>query len=177
MKKFFAALALFALPFSAFAHGSGAYYETVVGDYKIDVGFSTPAPVLGESVIFDFQLRDVDSALNSGTDVEFQDTWVKIQSDSTDKVVFASGIHNAEFGGPRMSYVFPKVGSYTISVRYENKEGTLAEASFPMTVVPDPSSGPFSVTPEQGTAAGIGLALGAGVMYALYRFNILKNRA
>jgi hypothetical protein len=172
MKKFLAAFALFALPFSAFAHGAGAFYETVVGSYKIDVGFSTPAPILGESVIFDFQLRNADSELNSGTDVEFEDAWVKIQSDENDKVVFASGIHNAEFGGPRMSYVFPKTGSYTISVRYEDANGTLAEASFPMTVVPDPSAS--SVTPVQAGTAGAGFLIGALLVYALLRFNILK---
>ena len=168
MKKIIAACALFVLPFFALAHGTGAYYETVVDGYKADVGFSTPAPVLGESVIFDFQLRHADSELNSGTDVAFQDTWVKIQSDEDKRVVFASGIHNAEFGGPRMSYVFPEIGAYTISVRYEDENGTLAEVSFPMSVLPAPDrriDGPL----RDAAFGAAGIALGALAAFLLLR--------
>lgn len=137
MRKSVAALAFFLVlfPFSVSAHGAGAYYETVVGDFIADVGFSTPAPQVNESVIFDFQIRDINTKLISGSDTPFTDVWVRIESNG--KTLLATGIYNAEFGGPRLSYVFPKAGEYTIFVRYENGSDALAEVSFPMTVVPE----------------------------------------
>ncbi|MBY0539742.1 hypothetical protein K2P56_04955 [Patescibacteria group bacterium] len=122
------------MPLSAVAHGAGAYYEATVGEYIADVGFSSPAPQVNESVIFDFQLRGINTTLISGSDTEYTDVWVRIESE--EKTLLATGIYNAEFGGPRLSYVFPKEGEYTIFVRYENESGALAELSFPMTVVP-----------------------------------------
>lgn len=144
MQQFLVFVLFLFLPVIAEAHGAGAYFETVAGAYVVDVGYSTPAPQDTESVIFDFQLRDKNTKLTQGTDVTFTDVWVKIESEDK-QVVFASGIYNAEFGGPRMSYVFPKPGTYLISVRYENGQQSLTETSFPMTVLPAP--------PDSGTGA------------------------
>lgn len=136
MLRFLAVLTLLlSLPYGVYAHGSGAFYETQANGYVIDIGYSTPAPTVGESVIFDFQLRKGDSKNTSGSDAPFESVWVKIETEQK-QVVLATGVHNAKFGGPRISYVFGKPGIYTISGRYENEDGSLTEASFPLTVVP-----------------------------------------
>ena len=132
------AIVLTCIPLTVSAHGAGAFYETTVGQFIADIGFSSPAPESGESVIFDFQLRGINTELISGSDTAFTDVWVRIESE--DKTHLATGIYNADFGGPRLSYVFPKEGEYTIFARYENDSETLAEVSFPMTVVPDSGS-------------------------------------
>jgi hypothetical protein len=156
-------LLIFAAPFLALAHGAGAYYETTVGDYIADVGFSTPAPEEEESVIFDFQLRGINTTSISGSDAEFTDVWVRIESEG--KTVLATGIYNADFGGPRLSYLFPGEGAYTIYVRYENSSETLAEVSFPMTVVPasgsqkDVGSVLYALTGIVGAIVGFLLAI------------------
>lgn len=129
------AVVLSCIPLTVSAHGAGAFYETTVGEFIADVGFSSPAPESGESVIFDFQLRGINTKLISGSDTEFTDVWVRIESEG--KTVLATGIYNADFGGPRLSYLFPSEGEYTIFARYENDSETLAEVSFPMTVVPE----------------------------------------
>lgn len=137
MRKYIAFVALVVLcgaPVVALSHGAGAFFETTVGNFIVDIGFSSPAPEVGEAVIFDFQIRNVGTTLISGSDTAFSDVWVRIESEK--KVLLATGLYNAEFGGPRLSYVFPKEGEYTIFARYENGPDSLAETSFPMTVVP-----------------------------------------
>jgi hypothetical protein len=134
-RLFFLSFVLLSLPFGALAHSSGTFYETVVDGVHIDVGYSSAAPAVGEAVIFDFTL-DPDQPLVP----RYTDVWVRVESEDG-SVVLATAVHNAEFGGPRMSYVFPRAGNFTISMRYENGNTTLAEASFPITVVPDTKSG------------------------------------
>ncbi len=167
MKPIFAisALALlFLVPFSVFAHSAGASYEVTSQGYTVDIGYSVPAPQVDESVAFDFGLRK--SGASEDSNAPFDDVWVKIESNDTKSVVFASGIHNAEFGGPRISYVFPHAGEYTISARYENKDGSLAEASFPMTVVPA-EGGQNAPNPlvQNVLFAVLGFLAGAGGVY------------
>ncbi len=131
MRRFFllstVLLLLCAVPVSA--HVNGVSFEKQKDGYTIDAGYGAPAPSVGESVLLDFRLR------KDGKDVSFSDAWVKISAENG-AVVFASGIHNAEFGGPRMSYVFPKAGKYTISMRFEDGSETLVEDTFPITVLP-----------------------------------------
>lgn len=124
-----AACALFVLPLAASAHATGVSYQTDSGPYTIDVGYSSPAPQAGDSVLFDFKLR-------KGTDdVPFADAWVKIEN-ASGAVAFASGIHNNPFGGSRMSYAFAKAGAYVVDVRYETDTASIVESSFPITVLP-----------------------------------------
>lgn len=142
------------------AHVNGVSFEKQKDGYTIDAGYGAPAPSVGESVLLDFRLR------KDGKDVPFSDAWVKITGENGG-VVFASGIHNAEFGGPRMSYVFPREGKYRISMRFENGSDTLVEDEFPITVLPT-SEGKILVagmdtTPVLYVVAGIAL----GVLGAL----------
>lgn len=122
-----AALLAFAVP--ANAHVNGVSYEKEKDGYIIDAGYGAPAPSVDESLLLDFRLR------KDGKDAVFSDVWIKITYE-TGAVVFASGIHNAEFGGPRMSYVFPKAGKYEVSMRFENGSESIVEDSFPITVLP-----------------------------------------
>lgn len=173
MKQFaLLSIALFlTIPASVFGHGTGAFYETSVGNYIADVGFSSPAPEVGESVIFDFQLRDKDTKLISGSDTPYSDVWVRIETNEG-KTLLATGVHNAEFGGPRISYVFPLEGTYTVFARYENGSDSLAEVSFPLSVVPSSSSG--QSLPMHVVTGIAGLIVGVAAVFFLVKKNILK---
>ena len=114
-------------PFGASAHGDTPSFETEVGSYLVDIGYSTENPTTEEALLFDFSIT------NSGKEVLFSDVWVRIE-DENKAVVLATGVHNAAFGGPRLSYVFPKEGTYTIFTRFENQDSSIAEASFPLTI-------------------------------------------
>lgn len=137
MRRIFALLILVllaAVALPAYAHVNGVSYEKTKDGYQIDAGYGAPAPAVGESLLMDFRLRQ------EGKDVPFTDTWVKITAENG-AVVFASGIHNSEFGGPRISYVFPREGKYEVSMRFENNDQTLVEDSFPITVLPASGTG------------------------------------
>lgn len=163
-KLFLLLLFVFVVPLYAFAHGDEASFEKTVGEYLVDIGYSVPTPSEGESVLFDFKLQKADTEES----VPFDDVWVKIESDDSKAVVLATGIHNAEFGGPRLSYVFPHEGTYTISARYENKDGSITEASLPMTVTGAQKHTSTSANIVWGI---IGLLLGAGAGYAFSKRN------
>lgn len=153
---------LFLLPLSVSAHAFGFSHEATVNGYQIDIGYSTAAPTPEESVIFDFNLPLVHE------EVDYSDVWVRITSEEG-SVVFASGIYNSTFGGPRLSYVFPDTGTYTIHARYENGSDILLETSFPITVVPS-SSGSFPMPNIPGVVVG-------ALLGALTVFGILKIKA
>ncbi len=158
------------LPLVVGAHGAGPYFETVSGEYIADIGYSVQAPSVGEAVLFDFQLRNLESPIISGSDAVFSDVWVKVESEEG-VVVLATGVHNAEFGGPRLSYMFPSEGVYTISARYENGMESLAEASFPLTVVPASAGslfGSFKLEGAYGFGA-MGFLIGCLVTFLLIR--------
>ncbi len=118
-------------PLVVSAHGDGPFVEIPSGAYLVDIGYSSAAPSDGEAVLFDFSLV----SLASRTAVPFADVWLKIENERK-TVVLATGIHNAEFGGPRLSYIFPAEGNYTVSARYEDRDGSIAEASFPLRITP-----------------------------------------
>lgn len=153
------ALGVLTFPMVASAHALGASYEATVDGYQIDIGYSSPAPEEGESVIFDFNFPAAQDPEPPYTDV-----WVRIESEQA--VVFASALHNAEFGGPRMSYVFPKAGAYTVYARYQNAETSFVEVTFPMTVVPASDA---AVRTELWMYALGALVLGAGLGFLLGR--------
>lgn len=155
---------LLAVP--VYAHVNGVSYEKTKDGYQIDAGYGAPAPTVDESLLMDFRLR------KDGKDVEFTDAWVKIIAENG-SVVFASGIHNAEFGGPRMSYVFPREGKYTISMRFENGSEPLVEDSFPITVLPASDTGivlwGVDVTSYLMLLAGIALGVIGALLPSLVR--------
>jgi hypothetical protein len=170
VRALLASLVLSALaltPVHALAHALGASYEATIDGYALDIGFSSPAPEVGEAVIFDFNFPAAQDPVPPFTDV-----WVRIETDK--RVVFASALHNARFGGPRMSYVFPEAGVYTIYVRYQNPDQTFVEATFPMTVVPVSEDLVTSVMRNPGYIVGaLGLVLAMGMLAYSNRSRIL----
>ncbi len=143
------------IPLITLAHGDGASFETTVGEYFIDIGYSAPNPLVDEAVLFDFELTQGEE----GPAVPFSDVWVRVEAEDG-KVVFASGIYNSEFGGPRISYVFPNAGNYTVSARYENEAGPITETSFPITVgAAEDTGAPGEAEPYLFGAGGLVLGL------------------
>jgi hypothetical protein len=140
------------------AHSEGVSYEDTIDGYEVDIGYSSPAPTTRDVVIFDFNLPA------SEAESTYTDVWVRVVSEEG-TVVFASALHNAQFGGPRLSYLFPKAGTYTISARYENGSHVLFEASFPLTVIEEEGEGkPFSFDLIHGIVLLVGLLLGMGIV-------------
>jgi hypothetical protein len=156
---FIAALVAIVAPCTLFAHETGESYEAEIDGYAVDVGYSTSTPDEGESVVFDFGLE------KGGKEVVFSDVWVTVTS-AAGETVLATGVHNSAFGGPRLSYVFPGPGSYSVAVRYEQDTEALAAASFPMTVTAQ-SSGAFPIDSMQ---LFIGLFVGALSGYGLAQY-------
>jgi hypothetical protein len=115
------------VPVTALAHEDVESYEAGAGEYTVDVGYSTDAPSADTAVQFDFKLRkDAES-------ISFSDVWVRIVAEDG-TTVLSTGLHNAQFGGPRLNYRFPGPGRYTISFRFEKGATILAEGAFPMNV-------------------------------------------
>lgn len=123
-------VAFVALPVSA--HVSGESFEWEMNGYLVDIGYSTDTPSTHDVVTFDMQLMKNEESAG------FTDVWVLIQ-DAQGAAVFAGGLHNAAFGGVRLSYRFPEAGAYKMSVRYEQGDETLAEVSVPFSVHADAS--------------------------------------
>jgi len=142
------------------AHGSGISFEKQVGEYLVDIGYSSPAPEVGESVTFDFALT------SNGTSVEFSNVWVKIEP-TEGTLVFAGGLYNAEFGGPRMNYSFQEAGLYTISVTYNDASGAVTTVDFPLTVVESKASQTIPPTATHVIALLMGIALGSVATFFL----------
>jgi hypothetical protein len=155
------------LPLSAGAHAFGVSHETITPEgVRLDVGYSSAAPMEGESVIFDFNLPPEEA------DKEYTDVWVRVES-SEGSVVLATAVHNAEFGGPRMSYVFPREGTYTISVRYEKEGDAIAKSAWDIVVVPSAQQGMSFLPLIYGL---LGLFLGALGMRVVPRVKKLLGR-
>lgn len=127
---------LFALLFTfvtanSYAHGTGADLIKEINGYTIDIGYEPEIIYAGETVSFDFLLK------KDTLKEEFTDVWVRITQDS--KSIFATGIHNQDFGGTTLLYEFEKEGNYTLHVRYQKDGESISEAEFPIAVTPSDS--------------------------------------
>jgi len=141
----------------AFAHGTGASLEKQVGEYLIDVGYNTAVFAEQSSTAFDFDIKKGDEA------VAFSDVWVRISQGT--KTVFAGGIYNADFGGARMTYVFPQAGEYEFSVRFENEDESIAESEFQIVVEEKQKEGLDPRVIPTAIALLIGAMAGYSVIY------------
>ena len=122
------ALTVVLLPSRVWAHGAGKSFEKTVGEYTVEMEYEALELQADESVRLSFAIAKKDAAAS----VEFTDAWVRITQGT--EAVFAGDIHNPEFGKVGATVVFPEGGDYEVSVRFQNKDQTLAEASFPVTV-------------------------------------------
>lgn len=164
MKKFFAVVLLF--PLVAFAHGEGASYEAVVEGHIIDIGYSEPSPVAGDVVNFDFNLYP--EGAGPGAETPFTDVWVRIESQSG--LLLASGIHNAEFGGTRLTLMFPFAGTYTVSARYEHNGEPVVATEFEFGVGPaSDDAGIFSSAYTMPFGVGLIVGLVLFLLWSLFR--------
>ncbi|TSC74434.1 MAG: hypothetical protein G01um101433_1062 [Parcubacteria group bacterium Gr01-1014_33] len=115
-----------------------------------------------EPVRLDFAISKKDSPGS----VEFTDAWVRITEGT--ETLFAGGIHNPEFGKAGFTFPFPRRGNYELSVRFQNKDKALTEASFPLAVTAsEEQPRPSSALPIYPVLIGgvIGLAAGCALSY------------
>ena len=170
IKAVFAVAYALLLPLSyAAAHGEGASFESIDNGYFVDVGYSAPSPLQGETVLFDFSLRRGSAA---GEPVSFDSVWVKITAPSG-AVVLATGVHNASFGGPRLTYAFPEEGAYDISVTFESEGDALAKGTYALSVAPSTSPRWIDAS-SMGVAGLLGVAVG---VLGTFLYFIRRRRA
>lgn len=163
--RFFAAICLVCIfATGASAHTSGFTFEAKAEGYFIDVGYDNEAPAPGIPVRFDFSLT-TDGENGYPKDVPFESVWVRIEQGDS-RTVFATGVTVPEFGIPTLLYAFPLSGSYTIFIRFEGEDSSLAEAEMPFTVSPSPE--PF-ITTRAGLFLLGGLTLGIAATALLMR--------
>ena len=115
-------------PGLAFTHGTGQSLEKVLGEYRVDIGYSPPILEARDPSIFDFDLL-LDETSERAV---FSGIWVRIVQGK--KTVFATGIHKPDFGNITMVYSFPEKGDYELIVRFQNEGEKIVEGSFPIEV-------------------------------------------
>ena len=142
-----------ALPLPVVAHSSGASFEQVVGDYRIDVGYDPIAIVEGDRVVFDFELWDT----KTEEPVPYSRIWTRIEHEG--KTVFATGVGKASLGATSLLFHVLRSGEWVVHVRYESEYEVIAEASFPFTVARE-SSWPYGAV-IVGAASFIAGIIGA----------------
>ena len=126
---------VFAFAAPASAHDTGFSYIATSSPYVIDIGYDPVAYVAGQSVRFDFVLRDE----KSGQNVSFDQVWVRVTNENNTKL--ATGLFRQPFGPTTLLYVFAPPGEYTLEASFRDVSGhELAVSSFPMVVLEGDSS-------------------------------------
>lgn len=122
------------------ANGFGVTLDQTVGDYIANIDYDAVTGIFaGSSAQFAFQLFNKDRSQQ----IEFSDVWVSITSASKSgfaRPVFDGGIVGSSFPPSSIAFAFPTAGSYTLTLRYEKGDKTLAEATFPLDVLPSEGS-------------------------------------
>jgi len=120
------------------ANGFGVTLDKVVGDYTANVDYDAVAGIFaGEPVQFAFQLFNK----NRSELIDFTDVWVTVAPTGTGTgympPIFEGGITglNSGFVPSGMMFVFQNGGSYDLKLRFDKDNKTLAEVTFPLTVV------------------------------------------
>lgn len=123
---------LFVFANLAHGHSIGQSLEKQVGDYTIDIGYDSFVSEIpaGEPVRFDFNLWNRDKT----EPLDFTTAWVRIAPQNGQGFLFTGTLGVPDFGPTGMSYVFFSGGSYELTVRFQDKDKTFAEASFPLIV-------------------------------------------
>ncbi|MEX2008011.1 MAG: hypothetical protein WD850_00730 [Candidatus Spechtbacterales bacterium] len=151
--------ALMVLPQGVFAHGTGASFEADVDQYRIDVGYEPEQMSVDIATLFDFLLQD----RQTGEDVAFSDVWVRISQGN--QTVFASGVARPRFGTTTLTYLFPRAGSYELSVRFQNQGEAIVESTFPLTVK-EGVSDIKTLSEKKSTILPVTLAFAGGAVIA-----------
>lgn len=122
--------------YGAHAHGFGVTLDRAVGDYIVNVDYDAVTGIYaGSPVQFAFELFNKDRSQQ----IEFSNVWVSITlagKNTFARPVFDGGIVGSTFPPSSIIFAFPSAGSYTLTLRYEKADKTLAEATFPLDVLP-----------------------------------------
>ena len=115
---------------SARAHVSGQTIEKNLGEYSVDIGYDSPDinPMAGEPVRFDFRLYKGEKKEL----VEFSKMWFKASLGNVPMI--AGRLAKDELIPTGLLFTFPQGGEYDITVRFSDKDKTLAETTFPISV-------------------------------------------
>ena len=150
------------------AHTTGAYWETPVDGYAIDIGYDPAVITAGQYTRFDFNLWV--GATTSAEIADFSQVWVRILHDKD--TLLATGIFHQSIGPTTLLYTFPEAGAYLLDVSFRDADGNeIAAASFPIQTEDSSGGAPVS---EYGIAAAallIGAALGVFVVLLRQRKN------
>lgn len=152
---------LLALSAVVSAHSVGTSLEKVVGEYVIDIGYSAPSIMAREPMHFDFTIFS-GTASPQHTEVDFSDTWVRVEQGEA--TLFAAGIARPEFGLAGMTFTFPASGEYLLSIRFQKEGEVLAEAAFPLSVIPETEGASGARLPYTAMIIALCLGIGAGVL-------------
>lgn len=143
-----------------FAHAAGASFEYETNGYLIDIGYDPEIIISGKSVRFDFDIFPI----NTNETAAYTDIGVRITKEDT--AVYAGNQKAPEYGFASMTYVFPKGGSYDLTVRYINNGQSIAEHTFTVPV----ESGGGSDSPWVPISAGLlGLMIGFAMSLVIKR--------
>jgi hypothetical protein len=125
------------IPF-VYAHESGASWEEQVGEYLIDIGYEPEEFRAGDSIRFDFALKD-----STGATENFDEVWVRIVDETSKKTALATGIRRQSVGPTTLLYAFGHKGPYSLEASYRTADGEeIAAHAFPVAVTPDQQKGP-----------------------------------
>ncbi len=121
------------LPAFASAHSTGPSLEKQVGPYLVDVGYSSFDPVPGQEFLFNALLVKNPGTLNWEI-APYNRVEVEIRSSDGNTEPFKEDTTLRRPIRTVFTYAFPKAGDYTFDIRFSGTGGTLAEASFPITI-------------------------------------------
>lgn len=151
--------------FYVFAHSAGQSFEREVGEYLLDIGASNLTLRASAPIAFDFNILRKDTR----EPAPFTNIWLRFEDNN--KLLFAGGIAKASFGRTTVTYAFPRGGAYTLAVRFQNGDDSLAEVTIPLMVEQSVASEGADVSSLKTLAAGAvgGFAIGFIAAYVLSR--------
>lgn len=149
------------LPGAALGHSDGAFWESIVDPYVLDIGYDPPAAVAGDSMRFDFALWDTARE----NIIPFSSVWVRVKHEN--ETILATGVHRQSLGPTTLLYRFEQAGKYTLEVSFrDDKDDEVVKESFPFEIAP---SGDRSTYGLFALLVLIGLVAGVLISYALLK--------
>ena len=143
------------VPMHLFAHSSGASFEKITDQYRIDVGYDPILIFENDRVVLDFELWDA----QSGDLVAYTRVWTRLEHEG--KTVLATGIGKSSIGETTFLFQAYEPGEWVLHVRYERGDDVITDADFPFTVARATEWGRYAV--PLGIACA-GFLIGMGVV-------------
>lgn len=118
---------------SANADAARASWQTVLGNYTSDIGYSPGVFSQGQPEQFDFNLWS--GGATPGVPADYEQIWVRILRWDDDDTLLATGIWKQPTGSTTLTYEFAEPGSYTLEASYRDADGNdIAVASSSITI-------------------------------------------